>query len=293
MKVFISWSGAESRQIAEAIHEWLPAMFETVQPYMSARDNEAGVRWANVVSGHLNDSDFGILCLTPENLQAPWLLFEAGALSKAVDVGRVVPLLHRLGPSDVTTPLTQFQMKDLSEEGIRDLVWAINSVLTFPRSELALTRAFRNMWPDLKEQVGAIKRDSTKSTPHRSDRELLEEVLGIIRAIEAPTKTSRGRGLTADHQDVFELFDSILSKMGSDHMITILRDYPTKIELIPQTTGQMATAYRMADTLRPIADALDLKVGVYPVDRRAVGLREDLAADVESKWRARLARSGD
>ncbi len=81
MKVFISWSGDESRQIAEALRDWLATLSESVEPYMSARDNEAGVRWNSVISGELERSDFGILCVTPTNLQAPWLLFEAGALS--------------------------------------------------------------------------------------------------------------------------------------------------------------------------------------------------------------------
>jgi hypothetical protein len=52
---------------------------QAVKPYMNQRDNEAGVRWEDVVSSELKETDFGILCLTPDNLQSTWLNFEAGA----------------------------------------------------------------------------------------------------------------------------------------------------------------------------------------------------------------------
>jgi hypothetical protein len=51
---------------------------------MSQRDNESGVRWAEVISTEPNASDFGIICLTSDDLKSTWLNFEAGALGKAV-----------------------------------------------------------------------------------------------------------------------------------------------------------------------------------------------------------------
>lgn len=181
MKVFISWSGEESRQIAEALRDWLPTMFESVEPYMSARDNEAGVRWSSVISGALEDSDFGVLCLTPTNLAAPWLLFEAGALSKSVDAARVVPLLWRLSTSDVTSPLSQFHMKSADEAGIRDIITSINGELNRPRPEQSLNAAFTGLWPQLRERLDAVQEPDRPSSPHRDDRELLEEILELVR----------------------------------------------------------------------------------------------------------------
>jgi hypothetical protein len=49
VKVFISWSGETSRQIAEALRDWLETAMHPVKFYMSDRDNPTGVRWEGKV----------------------------------------------------------------------------------------------------------------------------------------------------------------------------------------------------------------------------------------------------
>src|SRR5215472_19191834 len=82
LRIFISWSGSRSRGTAEALRDWLPDVLNIVDPWLSAADVEKGAKWRQVISGELEKANFAILCLTPENLSSPWLLFEAGALSK-------------------------------------------------------------------------------------------------------------------------------------------------------------------------------------------------------------------
>ena len=96
MKVFISWSGEQSRQVALALRAWLPQALQAASPYMSEKEHEAGALWDRLLSTALEESDFGVICVTPSNLESRWLNFEAGALSKAVDQARVVPLLFNL-----------------------------------------------------------------------------------------------------------------------------------------------------------------------------------------------------
>jgi hypothetical protein len=58
---------------------------------MSAEDIDTGTRWDSEVTNQLAETRCGIICLTKENQQAPWLLFETGALSKTIEKTYVIP----------------------------------------------------------------------------------------------------------------------------------------------------------------------------------------------------------
>ena len=45
MKVFISWSGEQSRRIAEVLSNWLPKANHSVRPFYSLDDIAKGTRW--------------------------------------------------------------------------------------------------------------------------------------------------------------------------------------------------------------------------------------------------------
>jgi hypothetical protein len=99
MKIFLSWSGEGSKAIAAALVEWLASLFPEVTFWLST-DIHAGKRWGHELDGQLKSTRFGILCLVPSNVTAPWLLFEAGALSKSVETSRVVPYCLGFEPED-------------------------------------------------------------------------------------------------------------------------------------------------------------------------------------------------
>lgn len=82
MKVFISWSGERAKAVARALHEWLPTVIQSLEPWMSDQDISSGQRWNSEISNQLAESNYGIICITPENQIAPWLNFEAGAVAK-------------------------------------------------------------------------------------------------------------------------------------------------------------------------------------------------------------------
>src|SRR5690349_13184449 len=98
MKPFISWSGECSRAVASILRNWLPDVIHNVEPWMSVSDIAAGDRWGSQVQHMLKECRFGVICVTPDNLTAPWLMFEAGALSKAIQVTYVCPFLIGLSP---------------------------------------------------------------------------------------------------------------------------------------------------------------------------------------------------
>ena len=110
MKVFISWSGETSHKVAIALHDWLPYIIQAVKPFMSSGDIFKGERWSDVLAKELEDTQFGIICVTPSNIKAPWLNFEAGALSKSVDRSFLFPFLSQINPHELEGPLALFQI---------------------------------------------------------------------------------------------------------------------------------------------------------------------------------------
>jgi hypothetical protein len=53
MKVFISWSGETSKQVADILRQWMPSVLQAVKPYFSPDDVAKGTRWANEISKEL------------------------------------------------------------------------------------------------------------------------------------------------------------------------------------------------------------------------------------------------
>jgi hypothetical protein len=80
-------------------------------PLMSESDIDKGSRGLEEISKALDGIQVGITCLTPENLNAPWLLFEGGALSKRIgEKSRLCTyLLGGLKHGDIPQPLGMFQ----------------------------------------------------------------------------------------------------------------------------------------------------------------------------------------
>jgi hypothetical protein len=183
MQVFISWSGPVSRGIAEKLSKWLPSVIQAVKPYFSP-DIKKGVRWRDDLSGALDKTDFGIVCLTRENLSAPWLLFESGAIAKKVGSSKLCPIMFGVEPSDVDDPLAQFQCTKFESPEMRRLVFAINHELGERRlSEEALNASFDKWWPDLEAVVsGELKRVPKQEVrPSKDQKEILETVLEGVR----------------------------------------------------------------------------------------------------------------
>ncbi|WP_425640227.1 hypothetical protein [Agrobacterium radiobacter] len=187
LKVFISWSGDLSQKIAVILRDWLPSVIQSIEPYVSSEDIDKGTRWSSDIAGELADSFYGILCLTPENVGAPWINFEAGALSKAVDQSRVSPFLFNLKRSDVSGPLVQFQSTLNDKADILKLLESMNGAhgeAKLPADRLR--SVFEVWWPHLEQKLSALKADTEKvkdkaATGKGSGSDILEEVLELVR----------------------------------------------------------------------------------------------------------------
>jgi len=190
-KVFISWSKARSKRIALALREWLPKILQTVDPFMSDKDIDAGKMWNAEVAKELDESSFGILCVTPENRDEPWLLFEAGAIAKRTTVSKVVPYLH--GGLEfvhlIGSPLSSFQgAKSSDNKGTFDVVRSLNAETERPIPDDRLRETFDLWWPKLENAFTEADMESKEPAPKQpSEHDLLREILSITRRIYAQT----------------------------------------------------------------------------------------------------------
>jgi len=183
MKIFISWSGERSKALAIALKEWIPLILQYAQPWVSEKDISAGDRWAQAVSGELESSNFGILCITPENLSSEWILFEAGALSKSMLDAKVIPLLFGLELSDLSGPLSQFQALKIDQKGIMDVITAINAVSETKASETTINQLVPAIWPQLQQKIDDIPGKAPAGKHIRPTGEILEELVSQVRGL--------------------------------------------------------------------------------------------------------------
>jgi hypothetical protein len=185
MQVFISWSGDLSRELGETLRDWLPGVLQSVKPFFTPNDIEKGSRWGKDIANELGSSSVGIFCLTKENLTKPWLMFEAGALSKNLDASRVCPILFGVETTDLEGPLLQFQAAPFTKTEIKKLIKTINSCLGEQKlDETVLNNVFDMWWPRLEEKVTEVMarhNQTPEAESLRGDRELLEEILELSR----------------------------------------------------------------------------------------------------------------
>lgn len=133
MHVFISWSGEVSRIIANELNDVLKSIFENSETsfttFMSSCDIVAGAEWFSIIKENIEKSDCAILCCTPENVNAPWLNFEAGACKMHMNSDtNVIPLLIGMRAQDIKPPLANLHCVEFSSNGFKKLVKDINSI---------------------------------------------------------------------------------------------------------------------------------------------------------------------
>lgn len=225
VKVFISWSGDLAKEVAVALREWLPLLFDRVEPWASDTDIAAGQRGLGQIEAELRDTQFGIVVVTSSNQHAPWLNFEAGALSKTIpgDVEqRVVPLLVDLsGPSQLTGPLVQFQAKVADRDGALSLLRSLAAVAGI--EERVVAERFEAYWPKLEAKIGAAKAAATQgqpSQPRRGQADVLDEILLHVRALRSEGEAGGPRARKGEGRAAFREW---LDVLAGEHRLEIFQ----------------------------------------------------------------------
>jgi hypothetical protein len=187
MHVFISWSGKRSRAVAEALKKYLPMIVNDLEPWLSTKDIDKGSRSTEEIATALVDARAGIICLTPNNLKEPWILFEAGAIAKTVrEKPLACTLLIGLEIPDVSGPLAQFQATKPTKPDLLQMVMALNKALgqsALDSNQLA--EAFDLFWPKLHAVFENLPSDGPDAPPERMPNDMLKELIESTRSISA------------------------------------------------------------------------------------------------------------
>ncbi|HEX7903188.1 MAG TPA: TIR domain-containing protein [Chitinophagaceae bacterium] len=190
MKVFISWSGELSKQVAQILKKWLPVLINSVKPYCSTEDIAKGSRWFTEILNELSDTEIGIICLTNENVNSPWLMFEAGALSVNVEKSKVCPICFNIDPINIKGPLANFQATKFSKEDFKRLILTINKELGKLSIDISIVeKAVEGLWVQIESEINNIlksypvdlKLESDRN--ERSEKDLLLELLERTREL--------------------------------------------------------------------------------------------------------------
>ena len=260
MKVFLSWSGDLSHKVACAFREWIPSVIQAVVPYVSSEDIDKGTRWSTDIANELAESSYGVICVTKENLMAPWVHFEAGALSKSIDKSNVTPFLFGVKRSEVQGPLLQFQSTIFEKDDIHKLLKSLNQRLKESErlKDDAIKRALDVWWPQLESTLNALDVPAAPPPPTKKGAkqppDILEELLELARnqqrllakpeSILPPEYLTWVFERTARKGSTDERRERILSKLHTD-IVDIERMAEQLSEKLPEkheTVTELTTA---------------------------------------------------
>lgn len=193
--VFISWSGERAHKLALALTEWLPDVIQNVSTWVSSENIGMGHRWGVEIGRQLEATSHGLICVTPESMSSPWLLFETGALAKSMNESRVTPVLLGVEPHHLVGPLALFQAaRARVREEMFKVADAVNGDVPSPLPDERLRRAFDRAWGDLERRLSIIEAEETPDIPiDRPDHEMIAEVLTTVREVERALRKRTSR----------------------------------------------------------------------------------------------------
>ena len=211
--VFITWSGGRSKWIAEEMSGWLRMVVNAAKPFFSTNSIDKGARGLPELSKALAGAKVGIVCLTLENQNAPWVLYEAGALSKTIDekTRLCTYLLGGLQPQDVEAPLGMFQATNSDRDDTLRLVKTINKAVSGedPLPEKLLEESFDLHWPKLEKKIATMPKPEVAVPAKRSLDSVVADILELARS-----EAERGNAIADQLNYIEQLIQSVRNPTG-------------------------------------------------------------------------------
>ena len=198
MKIFISWSGELSGNVAKNLKNSLSGLIQQAEFFLSSIDIAKGESWDQTLIKELSTCNYGIVCLTKENVSAPWINFEAGALAKQLD-SKIYVLMVDVQASDINGPLSRFQATRLEKDDFRVMVDSICKEIDDPSLKEKVEGIYEFVWQGFEEKVRQyILESSHPDATENSDipeRLVIEEILRITRQISVSVESMSNQHL--------------------------------------------------------------------------------------------------
>lgn len=131
-RIFLSWSGDRSKVFANALKKILEKRIfggTNVECFVSNVDISTGSDWWEKIKEELSNCKYGIICITKENIKAPWIYYEAGAI--AARGIPTVPLLVSCSLNSLEhTPLSKQQAVEFyNQQSFINMIKNVNEKL--------------------------------------------------------------------------------------------------------------------------------------------------------------------
>jgi len=257
MRVFISWSGQKAQKIAVFLKDWLKVVAYDVEVFFSDEDIESGIPWFGKILNELNSCQFAIICLTDENLQKPWLFFEAGAIANHMEKANVCPFLFDISVADLKGPLSNYQVTRFDKDDIKKLLKTLYGRSRSDVDANVVERIFENFWPELEKNLLLVRNSGGKKTDasQRTQRDivdLLEEILSLSRyTAKKPSVADRIIDPSIIEfliERIKYTHDSIVQQIPRSKILEDLQDIGSAVHsLLPYTQESPALALLIED----------------------------------------------
>lgn len=146
--------------VAELLKALVEDSLGTADVFVS-RAIEGGARWTHEIPKNLENCGDGLVVVTSENVEAPWLHFEAGAISKQIDASYVTPLLFDADIGDLQgTPLSLFQAKRIAKNDLQVLMEEMGK--RRGKDETGIRRRFGHAWTDFEAALSGVRKTAKK-----------------------------------------------------------------------------------------------------------------------------------
>lgn len=185
MKIFLSWSGPRSKELAELFHSWLPSVLESAQPFFSPNIPKGSKGIADI-NDALLDCDFGIVIVTKQNAKAPWIQYESGMLASKGTRKVAVVILDKFVELDDLGPLGQFQFTKIDGDGkdLKKLLQTINDCSSCPIGAKKFEQQWDNWKGNFYDNWDLIREiPYSDSVSYLTSEEKLDKVLRDINGI--------------------------------------------------------------------------------------------------------------